>query len=895
MIIRILFIFCLIGVLKPVNSQAQSNRLNFDFTAGPIVIAGGDTLHHAFMGGGDLLQFSRVDLNLDGTEDLVAFDRQGNRWLTFLAENNSWIAAPSYADSLPKVQYWALFRDYNGDGKKDLFAYVLGGMGVWTNTSSDSLSFSWALSTNYLTSNVGSSTANLYNFSSDIPAIDDIDGDGDLDILTFGQRATVEWHEGLTANGLDFALNTTCWGRFEEGLSNNNLTLNGCQGVQKLDFSQKNSASAHAGSTILTLNLDGDTLTDVLIGDVSFTNLIAAYNGGRVDSAFMTGIDTLYPSAKPTNIEYFPAAYYEDVDFDGTKDLLVAPNLNGSINQGNAWLYHNAGANNAPIFSSLDSSFLVADMIDIGTTARPALCDLDFDGDLDLIVGGKGAYLAPGTYKSSLHLYTNIGSNTAPKFELTTTDFANAGFNNLGEDLSPTFGDLDGDLDPDMLIGALNGEIYYYENTGTFVSPSFTYRGALQNIDVGNHSTPALADLDGDGDLDLVVGNEAGNVAYYKHTGTFPNVFTLIDAQWVGIDMSTPTSPSGYAVPAVVYGSDTTILIGSEDQGVVHLDSLKSIIGGTNSIDLVFSGGTTASTTREQTPFGGSKRNGRMQIIVSSDELKTAGGLYGQLNSIGFQIDNNTSLYLTQGFTVKMKHISDTVQSTFHNAGFTTVYDGIRVMTTGWNDLQLNTPFQWNGMDHILIEICFSKHAQTGDIAVVLTNTPFKSVLYGDITGWNGITSDGCQMPFLGSSTARPNLRFNLTPTLARTDAHFISSGKRLHPAVGDLNADGFLDVIVGNMSGGLHYYQGKAFNSIGVEEEVLDIQTSIQPNPSIGTVQFEASKASEVVLYDLLGKKVGTYDVGTQHFLKLPKGLYIAKFLAENGSILATEKLILQ
>ena len=75
----------------------------------------------------------------------------------------------------------------------------------------------------------------------------------------------------------------------------------------------------------------------------------------------------------PTNIEYFPAAFYEDVDFDSIPDLLVAPNLNGSINQGNAWLYQNTGASNNPVFASLDSSFLVDEMIDIGSTARPAL------------------------------------------------------------------------------------------------------------------------------------------------------------------------------------------------------------------------------------------------------------------------------------------------------------------------------------------------------------------------------------------------------------------------------------------------------------------------------------------------------------------------------------------
>ena len=37
-----------------------------------------------------------------------------------------------------------------------------------------------------------------------------------------------------------------------------------------------------------------------------------------------------------------------------------------------------------------------------------------------------------------------------------------------------------------------------------------------------------------------MIGNEAGTVAYYEHTGTYPNIFTLVDANWVGIDMSTP-------------------------------------------------------------------------------------------------------------------------------------------------------------------------------------------------------------------------------------------------------------------------------------------------------------------------------------------------------------------
>ena len=62
-----------LAVLLVITTQtmAQSNRLSFDWKSGPQVIISNDTLEHAFMGGIDLPQFSRVDLNLDGTEDLV--------------------------------------------------------------------------------------------------------------------------------------------------------------------------------------------------------------------------------------------------------------------------------------------------------------------------------------------------------------------------------------------------------------------------------------------------------------------------------------------------------------------------------------------------------------------------------------------------------------------------------------------------------------------------------------------------------------------------------------------------------------------------------------------------------------------------------------------------------
>ena len=420
-------------------------------------------LKYAFSGGLDLPQWSRVDLNHDGTRDLVAFDRNGHRWITFLAQGNQWVAAPAYADSLPSVREWALFRDYNNDGKVDLFHASIGGMGVEENTSSaNTLSFQWALGTsNYLRTNVGSFLSNLYNINSDIPGIVDIDGDGDLDIFTFGQRASVEWHEGLTANGLSFALNTACWGRFQEDAFTNNLFLGSCT-VQKTEGT---GGMLHAGSSILPINLNGDSLFDVLIGDVSYSNVVAAYNAGRVDSAYMNGTLSNYPQNEPIDLEYFPALYYEDIDFDSVPDLLLSPNLLGSINTQNAWVKKNNGTVHFPNFANIDSSFLTSGMLDLGSTAHPALADMDFDGDFDLIVSSAGVRTSAGNYQASLHYFKNVGNSNQPVFELADNDFADAGFYNLSSELSPSLGDLDGDFDADMIVGTADGKVYYYENT----------------------------------------------------------------------------------------------------------------------------------------------------------------------------------------------------------------------------------------------------------------------------------------------------------------------------------------------------------------------------------------------------------------------------------------------
>ncbi|PZV25616.1 MAG: VCBS repeat-containing protein, partial [Snowella sp.] len=75
---------------------------------------------------------------------------------------------------------------------------------------------------------------------------------------------------------------------------------------------------------------------------------------------------------------------------------------------------------------------------------------------------------------------------------------------------APTLADIDGDGDLDAIVGETGGTLKYYKNTGSSTAPVYTAQTGTANpfngISVGKNSTPTLADIDGDGDLDAIVG-----------------------------------------------------------------------------------------------------------------------------------------------------------------------------------------------------------------------------------------------------------------------------------------------------------------------------------------------------------------------------------------------------
>ena len=175
--------------------------------------------------------------------------------------------------------------------------------------------------------------------------------------------------------------------------------------------------------------------------------------------------------------------------------------------------------------------------VDVGSYATPAFADLDADGDLDLVVG---------EFDGVFNYFENIGGATAPQFAQHTDDTNPLNGQDVGLFSAPAIADFDGDGDLDLVSGAGDGTFFYFENTGSPRAPAFVLRtgsaNPLNGFDVGGRSTPVRGDFDHDGDADLIVGNAYGSFAFFQNlAGTFaPQAANPLAGKDVGID-SAPT------------------------------------------------------------------------------------------------------------------------------------------------------------------------------------------------------------------------------------------------------------------------------------------------------------------------------------------------------------------
>jgi hypothetical protein len=157
-------------------------------------------------------------------------------------------------------------------------------------------------------------------------------------------------------------------------------------------------------------------------------------------------------------------------------------------------------------------------------------------------------------------------------------------------------------------------------------------------------------------------------------------------------------------------------------------------------------------TTQVGYPYYTFYMDSRTLMLYTVSDILSNGGAPGNITRIGFNVALAAS-QIMNGFQIKMQHTTATSVTGFINTGWTTVYSGTySVPGTGWQYVNLQTPFQWNGTQNLLVEVCFDNTSYT-------SNTNVNSTAATGMTWHYHIdNSTGCSLTGGSLQTTRPNI-----------------------------------------------------------------------------------------------------------------------------------------
>jgi hypothetical protein len=487
-----------------------------------------------------------ADLDRDGDADVVTALSVANEvvWYENAAGNGSVWIVRSISTSITAASA-VHAADLDGDGDLDVLSAAFGNNAVFWHENTGAGSFA----VRSLVS--GTASGALGVFASDV------DGDGDLDVLSASSgNDQIAWHDNVAGDASSWVSRTI-------------------------------SSAADFARSVFAADLDGDGDADVLSAS-SNDDEVAWYENLDGDGLSWT------PRTITVSADQAYAVAAADVDGDGDPDVLAASSTDNTIAWHENRTIHRSAAYGPP--ASIDTTE--------PSPVSVAAGDLDRDGDLDLVVASFNLdrlswydnTAGDGSAWTAHHLSSpSDGARSVAIADIdrdgdvdlvcaSTFDDEVSWYPNRLDEATNDFGpqrviattadeatgvftaDVDGDGDVDVLSSsAFDDEVAWYENTAgngsTWVTRAITQdpdgAGGVQGF-ADKPSAVFATDLDGDGDVDaLSASQDDDTIAWFENTG---------GASWTARTISTAAD-----LAAAVWAAD---LDGDGDPDVLSASSL---------------------------------------------------------------------------------------------------------------------------------------------------------------------------------------------------------------------------------------------------------------------------------------------------------------------------------